>query len=197
MRLSLLLPLLALAACQPQAPAVPEPAPAQAAPEPGPAPPPVRFTPLSPNAATLTGAIALSPMPRSSPEAPPEMRLQTETGLIYTTELLVGGAEQATAIDWKSVFGADVVVAANPPRGAPSVDLHIIAGETVPDAASAGGFCGDDPTYALAMATGLVVDGKDQVALAAFKGSQWPPANASALCGTFSYAPPPRQPPPN
>lgn len=194
MRAAALLGFLALAACQPQAKvteAATTPQPAAAA-EPAPAPQPVIFTPISPTAEALTGRIALSPLPRPSADAAPQMKLEAATGLLYTTQLFSGGAEQATAIDWKSVFGAEVVSAANPPPGAPSVDLHIVGGETIPDNLATGGFCGDDPTYALAMATGLAIDGQDQIILAAFKGSAWPPANASALCGTFSYAPPSR-----
>ena len=120
------------------------------------------------------------------------MKIESATGLLYTAELLPGGAEQARNVDWKSVFGAEIVSAANPPPGAPSIDLHIVGGETIPDTLNSGGFCGEDPTYAIAMATGLVIEGRDQAILAAFKGATWPPVNASDLCGTFSYVPPAR-----
>lgn len=197
MRIALAAAILALAACQPQAPAAEAPNTRQAAlpaePALAPAPRPVIFTPISREAEALTGRIALSPLPRPGAGVPPQMKIESATGLLYTTELLPGGAEQARNVDWKSVFGAEIVSAANPPPGAPSIDLHIVGGETIPDTLNSGGFCGEDPTHAIAMATGLVIEGRDQAILAAFKGATWPPVNASDLCGTFSYVPPARE----
>ncbi len=163
----------------PDAPTVPPPDPA-----------PVTFEALSKTAEAFTGAISLSVQPRAGPNAQPAMKLEAATGLIYLTELNPGGAEQARVIDWKGIFGADVVAAANPPSGAPSIDLHIVTSETVPPAAPNGGFCGDEKTFAIAMATGLFVGAQQMISLAAFKGDQWPPADETALCGTFNYAPP-------
>lgn len=184
MRAPVLVCLLALAGCQPAAEA---PAPA------GPVavePPPVRFPALSDNARAVTGDIELSPLPRKGPDAPPEMKLMTATGIEFLTELMPGAAGNAPGVDWKKLFGSEVVTTGNPPRGAPSVDMHDIYSETVPRGAHEGGFCGDEPTAFIAMATGLEVDGQKRMSIAAFKGDTWPPEGAPQVCGVFSYAPP-------
>ncbi len=179
---------LVLAACQPAAEA---PAPAEpVAAAPMPEAPPVRFPALSDSAKTLTGDIALSPLPRKGPDAPPEMKLVTATGVEFLTELMPGAADNAPGVDWKKLFGSEVVTTGNPGPGAPSVDMHDIYSETVPQGAAEGGFCGDEPTAFIAMATGLEVDGQKRMSIAAFKGDTWPPEGAPQVCGVFSYAPP-------
>jgi len=187
MRALILAATLALAACIPDAnkasQAKPEPAPAELAFQ----PPAVVFEALSANAKTATGAVSLSVIPRTDPNAPPAMKIAAATGLTYETELVPGGAEQATAIDWKSIFQADAVTSANPPPFAPSIDLHAIKLETAP---TGDGLCGKDKTTHIAMATRLVVSGADTMSLAAFKGDAWPPKDKSALCAIFSYTPP-------
>jgi hypothetical protein len=202
MRLALAAAVLALAACQPRQPgadtsdveAGQDELPA--APEPAPNPAPVTFEPLSKTAEAFTGAIALSSRPRAGPNAPPAMKLEAASGLVYETELNPGGAEQASAIDWKAVFGPDIVSAADPPPGSPSIDLHIVTLEAAPAVAPNGGLCGADRTFAIAMATGLSVGAQGMMSIAAFRGDRWPPESETALCGTFSYAPPQRTSPP-
>ena len=163
-----------------------------APPEAAPDPMPVKFPALSKTAEAFTGDVSLSAQPQPGPNAAPRMKIEAATGLVYETELVPGGAEQATAIDWKSIFNAEVVTAANPPRGAPSVDMHAVISETIPPGAPNGGFCGADRTTFIAMASGINVAGTDIVSLAAFKGDVWPPKDETALCGTFNYAPPSR-----
>jgi len=158
--------------------------------EPAPDPTPVTFEPLSKTAEAFTGAISLTAQPRPGPNATPAMKLSSATGLVYETSLLPGGAEQASAIDWQAIFGAEVVSAANPPPGAPSIDFHVVQRETVPTGAPNGGFCGKDSTFGIAMASGLNGAAGPMMSIAAFKGDVWPPKDETALCGTFNYAPP-------
>jgi hypothetical protein len=158
--------------------------------EPPPEPNPVTFEAMSKTAEAFTGAITLTAEPRSGPNAPPAMKLVAANGLTVWTELLPGGAEQATVIDWKALFGQEVVVTGNAAPGAPTVDMHSIFQEDVPATATNGGFCGTEPTSFIAMATGLDSAGQKFMSIAAFKGDVWPPASQDVLCGTFNYIPP-------
>ncbi len=159
--------------------------------EPAPDPRPMVFEAMSKTAEAFTGAITLTVEPRSGPNAPPSMKLVGANGLTYVTELLPGAAEQATVIDWKALFGQDVVVTGNPAPGAPSIDIHSIAREEVPASSVNGGYCGKDtPPSFIAMATGLESGGQPFISIAAFKGNVWPPAAETDLCGTFNYIPP-------
>lgn len=200
MRLALMLAFLAVTACQPASedvaaapaaedhgaddPGLPE--------EPAPDPTPVTFEPLSRTAEAFTGSVSLNAQPRRGPNATPAMRLSSSTGLVYETSLLPGGAEQASGVDWQAIFGAEVVSAANPPPGAPSIDVHLVQEERVPPGAPNGGLCGADKTFGIAMATGLAGAAGPMMSIAAFRGEVWPPEDESALCGTFNYAPPAR-----
>ena len=118
------------------------------------------------------------------------MKLVAANGLTVWTELIPGGAEQAKVIDWKALFGQEVVVTGNAAPGAPTVDMHSIFQEDVPATATNGGFCGTEPTSFIAMATGLDSVGQKFMSIAAFKGDVWPPASQDVLCGTFNYIPP-------
>lgn len=159
--------------------------------EPAPDPRPVTFAAMSKTAEAFTGAITLSVEPRSGPNAAPRMKMVGANGLTFITELLPGAAEQATVINWKEVFGEDVVVSGDAPPGGPSIDMHSVVQEDVPNTALNGGFCGkDEPTSFIAMATGLGSAGGQYMSIAAFKGNAWPPASADVLCGTFNYIPP-------
>ena len=159
--------------------------------EPAPDPRPMTFEAMSRTAEAFTGAVTLTAEPRRGPNAPPAMKIAAANGLTFHTELLPGGAEQATVIDWKALFGQDVVVIGNAAPGAPTVDMHSVVQEDVPTTAVNGGFCGpDEPTSFIAMATGLESVGQKFMSLAAFKGNVWPPESADALCGTFNYIPP-------
>ena len=178
---------LALAACQPEpTDTAPEPA-AQV--EPPPAVNAMRFMALSQTAKAVTGDVAFMAGPRLNPDDLPAMRIKSNNGVTYDTVLRPGGPEEATVIDWEYVFGVPVATAANPPPGAPNVELHIVTREQIPQGAPNGGFCGDESTYAIALATGLTVDGERRMAIAAFRG-EWPPKDGSALCDVFSYSPP-------
>jgi hypothetical protein len=160
--------------------------------EPDPDPNPMTFDAMSKTAESFTGAITLTAEPRPGPNATPRMKLVGANGVTFLTELIPGGAEQAPNIDWKSIFGQDVVVTGNPAPGAPSVDMHGVVEEHVPNTAPNGGFCGTEATSFIAMASGLTMTGSGDkyLSIAAFKGNQWPPADDTALCGTFNYAPP-------
>jgi len=159
--------------------------------EPAPAPRPVTFEAMSKTAEAFTGAITLSVEPRPGPNAAPRMKMVGANGLTFITELLPGAAEQASLINWKEIFGEDVVVSGNAPPGAPSIDMHSVIQEDVPGTALNGGFCGKDtPTSFIAMATGLDSVGQKYMSIAAFKGDAWPPTSADVLCGTFNYIPP-------
>lgn len=180
----------ALAACQPEPAAVAPAEPAPATPD-----PPfnvMRFIALSPTAEAVTGDVAFMAGPRLNADDPPAMRIKSNTGVTYDTVLRPGGPDEAAAIDWEYVFGVPVVTAVNPPPGAPTVELHIVTQETIPQGAPAGGFCGAEPATAIALATGLTVDGQRRMSIAAFRGG-WPPKDESALCDVFSYRPPARQ----
>jgi hypothetical protein len=193
MRIALLSAVFVLAACQP--------APVETVAEdvaPAPEQPVMQargasFEAMSRTAEAFTGNIVLSAEPRASADAPPSMKLVGANGLTFVTELIPGGAGQAKGVDWKALFGEEVVVTGNPAPGAPSVDVHAVVREDVPNTAANGGFCGQEATGYIAMATGLEVQGQPFMSIAAFKGSAWPPANESDLCGTFNYAPPAQQ----
>ena len=201
MRLVLTAALAALAACQPAtedvaaAPSTPSARGAGSG-EPGAldeslhASTPVMFEPLSRTAEAFTGAILLSALPPSGPDVAPSMMLTSSTGLVYRTELLPGGAEQAGAVDWQAIFGPDVVADAAPPPGSPSIDFHVVLDESVAPNATNGGLCGADRTFGFAMATGLAGAAGPMMSIAAFRGDVWPPEDDAALCGTFNYAPP-------
>lgn len=159
--------------------------------EPAPEPRPVTFEAMSKTAEAFTGAITLSAEPRPGPNAAPRMKLVGANGLTFVTELMPGGAERAPAVDWKALFGEEVVVTGDAPPGASTVDLHAVVEEVVPNTATNGGFCGkDEPTAFIAMATGLDSGGQPYISIAAFKGNVWPPAAETDLCGTFNYIPP-------
>jgi hypothetical protein len=148
----------------------------------------MRFDALSKTAESFTGGISLSVLEPASPDDPPAMRLESDFGHIYETDLLPGGAEQA-AVDWSAIFNTPIDLASRA-DGAPSVDVHIVASETIPPVAPNGGLCGREPVYAIAMATPLQMPGGTVLGIAAFSGDQWPPVSETALCGTFNYAPP-------
>jgi hypothetical protein len=176
-----------LAACQPEtadvAPVEPMPV------ESSPAADAMRFIAHSQTAKAVTGDVAFMVGPRLNPDDPPAMRIKSNTGVTYDTVLKPAGPAEAAAIDWEYVFGVPVVTAANPPPGAPNVELHLVTQERIPQGAPNGGFCGAEPAVALALATGLTVDGERRMAIAAFRG-EWPPKDGSALCDVFSYRPP-------
>jgi hypothetical protein len=192
MRAILIASALALAACQPQLseaekmgqdePGAPM--------EPAPDPTPVKFEALSKTAMSFTGAVSLSALPRPGPNATPRMKIAAATGIVYETELVPGGAEQAAKVDWQALFNEQVVVTGNPPPGAPSVDMHSVISETIPPGTPNGGLCAPDKTGYIAMATNLTIGAAPAMSIAAFKGDTWPPKDETALCGTFSYTPP-------
>jgi hypothetical protein len=176
-----------LAACQPEASDVAPAGPAATAPPP--AANAMRFMALSATAKAVTGDVAFMAGPRLNPDDLPAMRIKSNTGVTYDTVLRPGGPDEAAVIDWEYVFGVPVATAANPPPGAPNVELHVVSQEIIPDGAPNGGFCGAEPVSALALATGLTVDGERRMSIAAFRG-EWPPKDESALCDVFSYRPP-------
>jgi hypothetical protein len=149
----------------------------------------MRFMAHSQTARAVTGDVAFMAGPRLNADDLPAMRIKSNTGVTYDTVLKPGGPDEATAIDWEYVFGVPVVTAANPPPGAPNVELHLVTQERIPQGAPNGGFCGAESTVALALATGLTIDGERRMAIAAFRGA-WPPKDESALCDVFSYRPP-------
>jgi len=184
MRLFIAVGVLALAACQP----APQPAtPVADAPYIPPAP---SFAAVSDNARAVTGAVTPSAEPAMSEDAPPSMKLTGVNGLVYVTELLPDAADAASAIDWTVLFREEVVTSANPPRGAPSVQVHTITREDIPANAANGGFCGAQRTNYIAMATGLTQNGQSLMSIAAFSSNVWPPQTPDVLCGVYTYAPP-------
>jgi len=177
-----------VAACGPEkAPAELTPATESGQP---PAAKPVTFEPLSKTAISITGPIALSVEPSFGENAPPSMKMVTGTGVEFITELIPGGAEQAISVDWRAIFGDAMPVNGQSPPGGPSIDMHSIVKETVPKEAVNGGLCGAEPTSFIAMASGLESAGQPFMAIAAFGGDTWPPANADKLCGIYTYVPP-------
>ena len=133
---------------------------------------------------------ALSVEPSFGENAPPSMKMVTGAGVEFITELIPGGAEQAISVDWRAIFGEAMPVSGVSPPGGPSIDMHSIVQETVPKEAVNGGLCGAEPTSFIAMASGMENAGKPYMAIAAFGGDTWPPANADKLCGIFTYIPP-------
>lgn len=198
MRLLLLAPLLVLAACQPAAKpeAKTEAAPSiPPAPQPGPGGPaavvtkPAKFSALSKTAEDTTGSIELSQLMGGAPTDPPHMRLEAANGVSYETSLIEDGATKAK-LDWSGIFKSPIDLNSRN-MDDPTVDVHLIAKETVPPKTlnGAGGFCGKDKTYALAIAFPIGVMNGAHMGIAAFKGTAWPPKDASALCGVYEYSP--------
>lgn len=177
-----------VAACGPaQSPVQPAPA----ASDQPPAAKPVTFEPMSKTAISTTGQVSLSVAAPAGPDAPPSMKMVTGTGVEFITELVPGGAEQAISVDWRGIFGEQMPVSGVSPPGGPSIDVHSVVKETVPNEAANGGLCGAEPTAFIAMATGLETAGQPYMAIAAFGGDVWPPANGDKLCGIYTYSPPP------
>ena len=145
------------------------------------------FDPLSKTAESVTGALSLTALPQAGPNAAPTTRMQTSNGTVYETELIPGGAEQATAVDWSKLFGTKVSFEPNAPVDVPSVDLHSINRETISAKAPHGGFCGKEKTGFLAMAIPISTPTGVIMAIAAFKGDRWPPKDGSGLCGVYTY----------
>ena len=145
------------------------------------------FDPLSKTAESVTGALSLTALPQAGPNAAPTTRMQTSNGTVYETELVPGGAEQATAVDWSKLFGTKVSFEPNAPVDVPSVDLHSINHETISAKAPHGGFCGKEKTGFLAMAIPISTPTGVIMAIAAFKGDHWPTKAASGLCGVYTY----------
>ncbi|MBI1359132.1 MAG: hypothetical protein GC155_02485 [Alphaproteobacteria bacterium] len=183
---------LALAACQPAAKApaaeATKDAPAAAAADvPTPvAVKPVSFDPLSKTAEAVTGAVSLTSTGEGS-DGQPTMKLETSNGSVYKTSLRPAGAQEATAIDWSKIFNTKIDFDPQAPADIPSVDLHIVTGETISTSAPNGGFCGKDKTYAFAMAIPISTPTGVMMSIAAFKGDAWPPKDESALCGVYNY----------
>ncbi|MDZ4761802.1 MAG: hypothetical protein SGJ21_12100 [Alphaproteobacteria bacterium] len=188
---------LALGACQPQSPDTPvvaEPeATGQDAPD-APQPPaaiamkPVTFEAMSKTAEAFTGAISLTAVSPVGPNATPTMILESASGLRYETRLVPGGAAQASAIDWSSLFNTEIDLAPDVASTSPSVDVHVVTSETAPDTAVNGGLCGVTPAFAIAMAVPIDAGAAGRMmSLAAFSGDQWPPNDESRLCGVFNY----------
>lgn len=150
----------------------------------------VTFEPMSKTAMSITGPVSLSVEPSFGENAPPSMKMVTGTGVEFITELIPGGAEQAISVDWRAIFGEAMLVNGQSPPGGPSIDMHAIVKETVPKEAVNGGLCGAEPTSFIAMAAGLESAGQSYMAIAAFGGDTWPPANADKLCGIYTYIPP-------
>lgn len=191
---------LTLAACQPApvdtaAPTPPATPAATPAVSPEPEQPAMQargatFEAMSKTAEAVTGNITLTAEPRASADAAPSMKLAGANGLSFVTELVPDGALKAERVDWSVLFGGNVAATGNAPPGAPSVDVHRIVREDVPNTARNGGYCGQAPTTFIAMATGLEVQGQPFMSIAAFKGDAWPPVNETDLCGIYNYAPP-------
>jgi hypothetical protein len=186
MRIAACLAAFAVGACAPASePAKPV---EQAKAEPATEPPPfqpnsITFEPRS-KTAEATGAVSFSVAPKPDPSGLPHMMITGAKGMAYETVLAPGAVEEAK-LDWKAIFDAEVVTSTNPPPFSPSVEIHAVVSET------GGVLCGTQKTSHIAIGTRLVVDGKDAMSLAAFKGGVWPPKSKGDLCGVFSYTPPP------
>jgi hypothetical protein len=148
----------------------------------------VSFDPLSKTAESVTGALSLSILPPSTPDAPPMTRMTASNGSVYETALVPGGAETARDVDWSSIFSTRISFEPNAPADVPSVDLHAVKSETIAPKAPNGGFCGKEKTGFLAMAIPITLPGGGlAMSIAAFKGDAWPPKDATALCGVYTY----------
>ena len=178
----------ALAACQPAAEEAAAPTPGELGQDEAGAPlPEVDTTPvawhaMSKTAESFTGPITLVKLPYTGPNDTETIRIEAANGIVYEADLIPGTAGDAS-MDW----GAVMVVPEGQP--APPVSVYAVTSETVPEAAPNGGLC--DTTFALAIAY-LDRDGVGEtMTIASFSGEAWPPADETALCGTFGYAKPP------
>lgn len=191
MRLGISVALLVLAGCQP-AETPKEPTPEEMGQddpsvpfEPAPVGPAKAYEAFSKTAMSFTpGVLTLTPTPQASPNLPEGAVFAFGNGIILKTTLMPGGAEQGDSAkqpDWKNLF----IDTTGAPIDVSKIMMYSVEGETVPAGTPNGGLC--DKTSFLATYT-VVSPGAEDITIAAFNGDQWPPANETALCGTFSYA---------
>jgi hypothetical protein len=148
----------------------------------------VSFDPLSKTAEAVTGALSLTILPPSTPDAAPMTRMTASNGTVYETALVPGGAENAAGVDWSSIFSTKISFEPTAPADVPSVDLHAVKSETIAPKAPNGGFCGKEKTGFIAMAIPITLPGGGlAMSIAAFKGDAWPPKDPTALCGVYTY----------
>jgi hypothetical protein len=150
---------------------------------PAPVGPPRTYEAYSKTAMSFTpGVLTLTPTPQKSENLPSGAVFAFGNGITYETTLNPGGAQMGqTPPDWSKIF--------IDPSGAPidpaKVELYDVDKETVPPGTPNGGFC----TKTSFLATYIVRSpGAEDLTIAAFQGDQWPPADETALCGTFTYA---------
>jgi len=193
MRLAIAAVLLTLAACEP---APVEEAKAPTPEELGQDDPGVPFTPAavgyprnyeaySRTAMSFTpGVLTLTPTAQKSENLPPGAIFAFGNGIIYETTEMPGGATMGGAdkiIDWKTFF----IDTFGAPIDVEKIGMYSVDKETVPPGTPNGGFC--KATSFLATYT-VIGPGAEDITIAAFEGDQWPPKDAAALCGTFTYA---------
>lgn len=178
----------ALAACQPAAEEAAAPTPEELGQdEPGAPLPQVDTTPvaweaMSTTASSFTGPITISKLPYTGPNDTESIRIEAANGLVYEADLIPGTAEDAS-LDWAAI----IVVPEGQP--APPVSIYAVTSEIVPEGTPNGGLC--EKTFALALAYLERDSVGETLTVASFGGETWPPADETALCGTFGYAKPP------
>ncbi len=194
MRLILAATMLALSACQPAPDKAADEARARAEMgqddpnvpfNPQPPGPPRTYEAMSKTAMSFTpGVLTLTPTAQKSENLPPGAVFAFGNGYTLETTLNPGGAMMGPPEQhpkWASIF-TDMNGAAIDPE---KVTLYDVDGELVPKGAVNGGFC--KKTSFLATYT-VKTPGAEDLTIAAFEGDSWPPKDATALCGTFSYS---------
>lgn len=187
--------LLALAACQPETKPASETAAATPTPEemgqddpdapfePAAVGPPRTYEAYSKTAMSFTpGVLTLTPTPQTSPNMPSGAVFAFGNGYILETTSMPGGAEMG---EKPFDFTNFIIDPSGMPIDPEKIEMYSVDKETIPADAPNGGFC--EKTSFIATYT-VVSPGAEDVTIVAFSGHQWPPKDASVLCGTFGYA---------
>lgn len=139
---------------------------------------PRAFEPMSKTAEAFTGALTVTPLERTGPNAPPRYTLSAALGHSWDVSF-VGRAALGDPV------GDDTLGSFFQGPDDAALTIYAVEAERVqPDTAN-GGLCMPVKTGFLA-----VTESGDAMQIAAFSGDAWPPAadRPPPLCGTFNYA---------
>jgi len=191
MRITVAVAVLALAACEPGKPAEEATSPAlseiasgnpASSFMPAPVGPTRTYEAMSKTAISFTpGVLIMTPTQQKSENLPSGMVFAFGNGIIYETTATPGGAVQGEKpFDW-----TNIIVDPAGPVDASKVEMFSVDKETVPPDAPNGGLCAKTSFLASYVVRS---PGAEDITIAAFQGDTWPPKDATALCGTFTYA---------
>lgn len=151
--------------------------------EPAPVGPPKTYEAASTTAMSFTpGTLTFTPTPQQGVNLPPGATFAFGNGYTLETTLVPGGAGMGDKPFDFSPFYAN---ADGTPADISTVEIYSVEKETVPPAATNGGFC--DKTGFIAVQT-VTSPGAEDFRIIAFKSDGWPAESEAAVCGTFNYS---------